>query len=169
MCNYGDKLMPELVSRCQVISLNAPPEKDIIFFCWKILKKEKVIIKDKIAIIEMIRKLYPDIRGIINTLQYNTIDNTIDEIKIIEVSIIYKEVLENIKKVDLNEIRRILRSNAVNYSDLYNFLFSSIDEFKSPGDMIIEIGDALYRDSFFSIKEINFMRFIARCIKEKYI
>ena len=37
------------------------------------------------------------------------------------------------------------------------YIFDNVEAFKSPGDVIIEIGERLYRDSFVSIKEINFI------------
>jgi hypothetical protein len=40
---------------------------------------------------------------------------------------------------------------------------------KSPGDAIIEIADALYRDSIVAIKEINFIGFVLKIIKKGII
>jgi DNA polymerase III delta prime subunit len=164
-CNYGNKVIPELQSRCQVIELNGPPMKDIGMQCLKILKAEKVTIKNKTAISDTIKKLYPDIRKIINTLQMNTIDGILDTVKIEEVNEVYSKILKCAQKSDLDEIRKMLRSNAINYTELYSFFFENVGGFKSPGDAIIVISEHLYRDSIIAIKEINFLAMIVDMLK----
>jgi len=69
----------------------------------------------------------------------------------------------------LEDIRRTLRSNAVNYNDLYNFLYDNVGHFKSPGDMIIKIGEHLYKHNIISIKEINFMAMVVESMKKGFI
>lgn len=164
-CNYGNRVIPELQSRCQVIELNGPPMKDIGIHCLKILKSEGITVKNKIAISDTIKKLYPDIRKIINTLQMNSVDGILDTVKIEECNEVYAHILKNMKKGDLDEIRRSLRSNAINYPELYSFLFEQVGEFKSPGDAILSIGEHLYRDSIIAIKEINFMAMVVDMMK----
>lgn len=168
-CNYGNKVIPELQSRCQVIELNGPPMKDIGMQCLKILKAEKVTVKNKTAISDTIKKLYPDIRKIINTLQMNTIDGILDTVKIEECNEIYSMILKCMKKGDLDEIRKILRSNAINYVELYSYLFEQAGSFKSPGDAIIEIGEFLYRSSLIAIQEINFMTLVVTLLKRNIV
>ncbi len=168
-CNYGNKVIPELQSRCQVIELNGPPMKDIGIHILKILKEENVKVKNKSAISDVIKKLYPDIRKIINTLQMNTIDGVLDTVKIEEVNEVYSNIFKNMKKGDLDEIRKILRSSAVNYTELYSYLFEQAGEFKSPGDAILLIGEHLYRDGIIAIKEINFLCMIVDMMKRGII
>lgn len=164
-CNYGNKVIPELQSRCQVIELNGPPMKDIGIHILKILKEEKVKVNNKSAISDVIKKLYPDIRKMINTLQMNTIDGVLDTVKIEEVNEVYSNIFKSMKKGDLDEIRKILRSNAVNYTELYSYLFEQVGEFKSPGDAILEIGEFLYRSSIIAIQEINFLCMVVGMMK----
>jgi DNA polymerase III delta prime subunit len=168
-CNYGHKVIPELQSRCQVIELNGPPMKDIGAHCLKILKAENITVKNKAAISETIKRLYPDIRKIINTLQMNSINNVLDTVKIEEVNQVYSDILKYIKAGDLDEIRKSLRSNAINYPELYSYMYENAGEFKSPGDAILAIGEHLYRDSIIAIKEINFMAFVVEMIKRGII
>lgn len=164
-CNYGNKVIPELQSRCQVIELNGPPMKDIGMHILKILKAEKVTVKNKSAISEIIKKFYPDIRKIINTIQMNTIDGVLDTVKVEECNEVYSIIFKCMKKGDLDEIRKTLRSNAINYVELYSYLFENAGEFKSPGDAILAIGEHLYRDSIIAIKEINFLSMVVDMMK----
>lgn len=162
MCNSPHKIIPEIHSRCQSIDLSNPPAKDIYLHCTKILKKEKVKIQDKSQLVDLIKKVYPDIRKIINTLQYNNVNGIIKNIKTMANEDIYENILNSMLKSNINDLRQILKSNVIDYAELYSYLFENIGEFKSPGDAIILISEYLYRNSFVSIKEINFMGMIAK-------
>lgn len=165
MCNYGHKVIPELQSRCQVIEMGQPPLKDIAKFVMSILKSEKVKVDKLENIITVVKKLYPDIRGTINTLQLNTVDKEITNIKLANANGVYDKILQFSKAADLDGIRKTLRSNTINYTELYQYFFDNVDDFKSPGDAIIEIADAMYRDGIVAIKEINFVGCVLKMLK----
>lgn len=165
MCNYGHKVIPELQSRCQVIEMNNPPIKDITKFAISILKHEKVKVEKPEAVLDVIKQLYPDIRKIVNTLQLNTINGKLSSIKLENINNVYSSIFKMIKEVDLDGIRKTLRSNTINYTELYQYMFDNVGEFKSPGDAIIEIAEAMYRDSIIAIKEINFISFVLKLVK----
>jgi DNA polymerase III delta prime subunit len=166
MCNYGNKLMIELISRCQVIELGTPPAKKIFEFVTDILNKENVDVKNKKVIVDIIKKLYPDIRSIVNTLQYNTMNKVLDSVVIEKSNEVYKNIFDKMKIGDIDGIRKDLRSFSINYPELYQYLFDNVEGSKSPGDFIIAIGEALYRDAIVAIKEINFISFIVKCMKQ---
>ena len=167
--NYDHLIMDELFSRCQTIYINNPPAKEIYKHCMMILKAEGIEVKNKKSVIEVIKTLYPDIRRTINTLQLNSFNGVIDSINIKNIRDVYQAILEAMLKNDFNTIRVILRSNTISYPDLYKHIFDNVNEFKSPGDMIIEIGQYMYQDSIVSIKEINFMAMVAKGFKNGYI
>jgi DNA polymerase III delta prime subunit len=170
ICNYGHMILPELQSRCQTISFGNLPMKDIGVHCMKILKAEGVKIKDTKIVSEIIKRYYPDVRKIVNTLQLNTIDGKIDAIVVLDnVNEVYMDILKMMKKSDIEGVRKSLRSNSVNYPDLYQFLFDEAGTFKSPGDMIIQVADALFRNGLVAIQEINFMGFVVSCMKKGFI
>lgn len=166
MCNYGHKIIPELQSRCQVVEMGSPPMKDVAKFVMGILKKENIKVDNLESVVDVVKKLYPDIRKTINTLQLNTHNKRITNVVLENVKGIYSTILKMIQTSDMDGIRRTLRSNTINYSELYQYLFDNVGEFKSPGDAIIEIADALYRDSIIAIKEINFIGCIMKMIKK---
>ena len=168
-CNYGHKMIKELLSRCQVIELNNPPGKKIYEHCMSILEREKIDVPKKDVVVNIIRRLYPDIRRIINTLQMSVNNGVLDVAKFESSTDVYGSVLQAMKSSDIDGIRKLLKSNIINYPELYQYLFDEVGEFKSPGDMIIDIGEALYRDSIIAIKEINFMAFTLKGLKEGHI
>jgi replication factor C subunit 2/4 len=165
-CNYGHKMIPEIKSRCQVIEMENPPAKQIYYHVSEILKKEKVKVKDPKVVVSLIKDLYPDIRGIINTLQLNTVEGAIDSIRYDQTTEVYNKILNHIIKREVEEIRKVLRNHTVNYVDIYKHLFDNVGEFKSPGDAILLIGEYLYRDSLIAIREINFMTMVVDMMKK---
>ena len=165
-CNYGHKMIKEIQSRCQVIELNNPPAKEIYHHIMDILKKEKVEVKDPKAIVAIIKQLYPDMRKMIHTLQLNVINGKLDSIRLDEVSEVQGKILEAIQAKDLEGIRKLIRNHSVNYPDLYHHIYENVGDFKSPGDVIIAVGEHLYRDSIVAIKEVNFMAMVASLIKK---
>jgi len=169
MCNYSQKIIPEIMSRCQCINLNSPPPKDIFLFLMKLLKNEKVVLESKEDLVSLIKNCYPDIRSMINALQMNVIKGKIEHINIENINTIYEEIFKSLKNQDLDNIRKILRSNMIMYPELYQYLFDKVGEFKSPGDAIIEIGTALYRDAVIAIREIGFITMCAKMLRGGYV
>lgn len=172
-CNYFHKLLEELVSRCQVFNLNSPPAKEIYSHCIKILEKENIEIVNekpfKKSLVETIRKLYPDIRRTLNSLERSIVNGKIEIVESKGAEEVYSEILKFAKEQDLEEIRKLLRSNPVDYVSLYNYLYENLEVFNSPGDAVLEIGEYLYRDGFVAIKEVNFMTMIVKMIKNGII
>lgn len=165
-CNYPYKIIPEIHSRCQMIDLSAPPAKAIYLHIMDILKNEKIKVQDKQQIVELIKKLYPDIRSIINTVQFNCVNGKIGKIKIFLYEDLFNNILDMILKGNINELRKTIKSNQFDYVKLYEHLYENLGEFSSPGDALILISEYLYRNSFSSIKEINFMGMITKMMKE---
>jgi len=168
-CNYGHKMIPELLSRCQVVELNNPPLKEIGKFILNIIKKEKIKVANNDEIISLIKTYYPDIRRIVNTLQYNIVNGAINHIKMDNVNSVHDEILKAMKNGDINEIRKILRSNSIIYTELYQYLFESVGDFNDPGNAIILIGEHLYRDAICAIKEINFVTMVVKMMRDKIV
>ena len=156
LANYENNIIPELKSRCQMIKMDNPPAKKIFEFCSYILKSEKVTFNPQ-TVVSIIRKCHPDIRKIIWSLQENTINGKLIGDKISASEDTWKAVLSGMLQGDVDGVRKTLKSNYINYTELYAYLFDNVGEFKSPGDAIIEIGEHLYRNEIVAIPEINFM------------
>jgi hypothetical protein len=124
---------------------------------------------NKVVLKDMIKELYPDIRGIVNTLQMSIKNNKLDRAVYMRPDEAFQDVLNAMKRKDLDEIRKILRSTWISYPDLYAFLFDSVGVFNSPGDAILSIGEALRWDSLVAIKEINFMTMVVDMSKRNLI
>ena len=169
LANYPQKIIDPIKSRCQTITLNDPPKDQLLKFCFKILKSENIEVRNKSGVVEIIKAHYPDIRQIVNTLQLNCVNGIFDVVKISTSSDIFDKIYESMKNKDIDDIRRTLRSEGVDYTELYNYLYERAPESKSPGDFVISIGEYMYRDSFVAIKEINFMAFFFEMMKKGVI
>jgi hypothetical protein len=131
----------------------------------KILEKEGIKVKDKSKIVELIKKLYPDIRLIINTIQLNVDGRVLEEIKISTSEDTFSEILGYMINGQINEMRRVLKSNMIEYNSLYSYLYENLGEFKSPAEALILISEYMYRNGFVAIKEINFMGMVTKMMK----
>ena len=75
-------------------------------------------------------------------------------------------------KQDIEGLRKTLKSNYVNYDELYKYLYTlAIDddsvELKNIGEFLIDIGEYMYRNSLIAIPEVNFMSFYFNCLKKE--
>jgi DNA polymerase III delta prime subunit len=170
--NYHDKLLPELKSRCQFIHFPDPPLKEVAKKCIHILKEEDIEY-DVQDVVALCKQCYPDIRHTINTLKENVYDGELaHDLTISSTNDIYKELIELMNKKDPTGVRKFLRSNPIDYTRLYEFLYSVImdneeDEiFKNDMTSILHLTEASYRDTFVAIKEINFMNCYFRMLKD---
>jgi replication factor C small subunit len=166
--NYINKMIPELRSRCEIVEFANPPADLLGRKCIKILKAEGITSINKEVLVRIIKKYYPDMRKIINTLKISVTDGKLERMMVSSYENKYKELLDFIVAHELEGIRKILRSYQIPYGELYEYLFENLpghDKVKQPGDAIIEISEALYRDYFVLNKEINFMGMVMRMIK----
>jgi replication factor C small subunit len=168
ICNYESYIIDEIKSRCQIIKFDNPPKKEVGKLCLKILKKEKVEFK-AVDVIEIVKKTYPDVRKCINVLQQNVINGELTGSSISASEELFEKILDLILKKDIESVREELKSNYIPYPDLYEYLYNEAGRFKQPGLAILSIGEHLYRDISFPIKEINFMRMVVEFIYNKVV
>jgi replication factor C small subunit len=72
-CNYLERIIDPLQSRCQVLKITPPSKKEVAQHVANVLDQEDISYENfNIAFI--VNKHYPDIRKILNTCQVNTVD-----------------------------------------------------------------------------------------------
>lgn len=173
-CNYVDKVIPAIQSRCQLFNLKPPSKRDVAKRMLMILENENIVFQ-KEDLIEVINKNYPDIRRIINTLQKYVLNNTLQLDKSDNIDVDYLTSIVNVlksnidKKEKFNSIRQILADNYVkDYNILYRFLYDNIEIYASgfASTIILIIADAQYKDALVVDHEINVMAMFAQIIME---
>ena len=167
-CNYVEKIIDPIQSRCQVFGVTPPSRKDVAIRLAHICDNEGVKF-DPTNIGTVVNSTYPDIRRSINALQRQIVDGNlvVDKTSIIAVDYMTK-VLDELKSSrKFNNIRKIIADSQVKtFEDLYRFLFDNIDEFASTkiSNCIVIIAEAQYQDTFVVDKEINVMAMFSKMI-----
>ena len=170
--NYHDKLLPELKSRCQFVHFPDPPLKEIAKKCILILKAEGIEYEAK-DVVELCKQTYPDIRHTFNTLKENCYEGVLSsDLVITSTNDIYDGLIEKMKTKDPSQVRKFLRSNPIDYTRLYNYIYDVIMDseddpiFKNDHIAILLLTEAAYRDTFSAIKEINFLNCYFKMLKD---
>ena len=130
-CNYVEKIIDPIQSRCQVFGVTPPSRKDVAERLLFITKTE-TIVEDKEAIVTIVNSTYPDIRRSINALQRQIVDDKIiiDEASLLEADYMTKVLDELTSGKSFTKIRQIIADSKVkNFEDLYRYLFDNIDQY----------------------------------------
>ena len=172
-CNYLERIIDPLQSRCQVLKITPPSKKDVAQYISTVLDKENIEyeLQDLVLIIN---KHYPDIRKILNTCQVNSVDGRLKiDTSILTSSNYTDAILKELKtpsKNSFKNIRQILAdSNLDDFEEIYRFLYDSLDEYGkndlAKTSIIIEIENYMYHANFRIDKEINVMALICSILK----
>ena len=172
-CNYLERIIDPLQSRCQVLKITPPSKKEVAQHVAGILEQESINYELNDLVL-VVNKHYPDVRKILNTCQVNTVEGklTIDKSLIASNSYtdaILKE-LKSANKSSFKNIRQILAdSNLSDFDEIYRFLYDNLDEYAKYGVqqamIIIEIENYMYHANFRIDKEINVMALISKILQ----
>ena len=171
-CNFVERIIDPLQSRCQVLKIVPPSKQDIAKHVAGILEKEEVsYTMDDIKI--LVSQFYPDVRKMLNTAQLSNQEGELNIDKSVIVSNSYTtQVVKELSKPkpSFNEIRQIIaNANVQDFEELYRFLYDNASAYAagSEGMVAIYINEYSYQANFRIDKEINCMALIARLIELK--
>ena len=166
-CNYKNRLIPALHSRCGVVEFTIPnsekPKLASQFFeRVEIILQEKNVKYDKRVIAEVINKHFPDWRRILNELQRYSVSGTIDAgilVNISEVNI--KELMLSMKNKEFTNVRRWVVDNLDNdpvrlLKSIYDNMYEYVDGPSIPHVVVI-LGEYQYKSAFVADQEINML------------
>lgn len=171
VCNYPEKIIPEIFSRCPLIEFGNPPIKELAAKCKHILDAEGVEYDLK-NVISLVKMTGTDVRHTINTLQLNVFDGKLNGAIVVKsVNEVFDNIIESMMSGNPANVRVALRSGAVDYTRLYDSLYNRLldsenDVFKNDSSALLLITEAAYRNEFVAIKEINFMNMYLKFMKE---
>ena len=164
-CNYINKIIPALHSRCTVIDFaikNGQKVKTANAFMKRlddILKKENVEY-DKKVLAELIQKYYPDFRRTINELQRYSVRGKIDSGILFSLSEANtKELVATLKEKRFNDMRKWVVQNldkeaSFLFKTIYDVLYTALDS-KSIPQAILILAGYQYKSAFVADQEIN--------------
>ena len=171
-CNYHEKIIEPILSRCQTFAVNPPSKKEVAVHVTEILNKEGIRfdIKD---VADIISSFYPDIRRVMNTCQ---LQSSKGELKVDKQTILQADFKNKIvdllasgeeKRNAYMQIRQIVGDNKVNdFAELYSALYERLDDYAAgnTANVILELAQGQFRDALVIDKEICFMATIIAII-----
>jgi DNA polymerase III delta prime subunit len=171
-CNYVEKVIDPIQSRCQTFQIVPPTKKDVAVQVSQILSKEGVKFEPK-DLVPIIDSGYPDIRKIINTCQLNSSKGQLklDTTSVID-SDIKTKVVEILKSNDDKrnkyvKIRQAIADARVqDFTEFYTYLYEKVDEYgkNSISNIILILSESQHKDALVVDKEITFMATIIQIV-----
>lgn len=170
-CNYVERIIDPLQSRCQVLKIVPPSKRDVAKHLAGILDKESITFELE-DLKSIVNQFYPDLRKCINTIQLNNKDGILSLDKTILVSSNYidKVITELKGKADFKTIRQIIvNSNSDDFDELFRALYERASEYLpgKEGTAAILINDHQYKSNFRIDKEINTSSLLQQLINNK--
>jgi DNA polymerase III delta prime subunit len=163
-CNYKNKLIDPLHSRCAVIDFalkNGEKAQMASAFMKRIqsvLQSENVDYDDKV-VAELIKKHFPDFRRVINELQRYSQLGKIDTGILSQISdVTINDIIKYIKEKDFGAIRKWVASNDIDATAFYRKLYDNLYEVLKPQSIpqaVLILADYQYKGAFVADQEIN--------------
>jgi len=174
-CNYKNRLIEPLHSRCSVIEFAIPnSEKPALaseFFERVVhILKEQEIKYDKRVIAEVINKHFPDWRRVLNELQRYSVSGIIDAGILAHIGEInLNELMKALKEKHFSEVRKWVTQNGDNdpttiFRKIYDGISNHLKDTSIPQAVLI-IADYQYKSAFVADQEIN----LVACLTEMMV
>ena len=173
-CNYVEKIIDPIQSRCQTFGINPPSKADVAKRTAKILQDEGIEFDMK-DLASIVNSNYPDIRRILNTCQRQVIDNKLklDKESLMQANYMIKvlEILKSntSKKDSFTAIRQLLADSKVkDFTAMYTYLYDNLDDYATGhlAAVILTLAESQSTDSFSVDKEIHIMAMFIKILEE---
>jgi DNA polymerase III delta prime subunit len=175
-CNYKNRIIPELHSRCSVVEFKIPsaekPKLAAKFFkrVVEILKKENVEYDPKV-VASVVEKHFPDFRRTLNELQRYAATGKIDSgilSNLLDVSI--NQLVEALKKKEFSTMRKwVAEHSDLDATTLFRKMYDTSSEFLKPGSvpqLVMIVADYQYKQAFVADSEINMVACLTEIMVE---
>jgi DNA polymerase III delta prime subunit len=164
-CNYVEKIIDPIQSRCQTFQIIPPTKKDVAVQISKILTEERIQFELK-ELVPIVDSSYPDIRKIINTCQLNSSKGIlkIDSSSISDADVRVK-IIDILKSKDdkrnryVNLRQAVADSRVQDFTELYTHLYKKVNDYAvgNTSAVIMILAQGQYKDAMIVDKEICFM------------
>ena len=170
-CNFVERIIDPLQSRCQVLKIVPPTKKDVAKHLAGILDKESISFEIN-DLVPLVNQYYPDLRKCINTIQLSTQDNILklDQSVLVSSNYIDKIITALSNKAKFNDIRQIIAdSNNDDFDELFRALYERSSEYLpgKEGTAAILINEHQYKANFRIDKEINISSLLQQILNTK--
>ena len=171
-CNFVERIIDPLQSRCQVLKIVPPSKKEVAIHLASVMASEGTTYEmEDLKII--VNQYYPDLRKCLNVIQLSTQDQKLSIDKSVLVSSNYMvQVLKELSNAKPNwkNIRQIIaNANVQDFEEFYRYLYDNVSVYADgmEGMVAIYINEYSYQSNFRIDKEINVMALIAKLIELK--
>ena len=171
-CNFVERIIDPLQSRCQVLKVVPPSKKEVAVHLASVMATEGTAYEME-DLKTIVNQYYPDLRKCLNTIQLSTQDQKLTIDKSVLVSSNYMtQVLKELsnEKPKWRNIRQIIAdANVSDFEELYRYLYDHAYVYAScrEGMVAIYINEYSYQSNFRIDKEINCMALIQKLIELK--
>ena len=166
-CNYKQKIIEPLHSRCAVIEFKVEnKDKQIIaaqFFkrATQILKQEGIEFDPKV-VAELVTKYFPDWRRVLNELQRYSVSGKIDSGILVNMTHdSFKDLVGHLKERNFTEVRKWVAKNSdADTTALFREFYDNANEYIEPStipNLILVLSDYQYKAAFVADHELNIM------------
>jgi DNA polymerase III delta prime subunit len=165
-CNYKNRIIEPLHSRCAVIEFKINGNKAILASQFMtrlegVLKREDIGFEEEV-IAELIMKHFPDFRRVLNELQRYSVSGVIDSgilVNIAEVNM--KELMTHLKKKEFTQVRKWVVDNIDNdpvkvFRRIYETLYQYMKPSSIPAAVLV-LGKYQYYSAFVADNEVNLL------------
>lgn len=171
-CNYPNRIIKELHSRCSVIDFNIPkeerPELAGTFYkrAMNVLEMEGIPCDNKV-VAEVVKQYFPDFRRTLNEFQRYSGTGSIDTgilTNLKQESL--TELVKNLKEKNFTNVRKWIGENSdIDQTGFYRSLYDTATEFMTASSipqLVLILGKYQYQAAFAADQEIN----MAACLIE---
>jgi len=159
-CNYPNKIIPALHSRCQRLHIEKTDMTEFIKRVETILQKENIEF-DLETLATYVSATYPDLRKCINNVQMNSLDGKLHSPESTDSSTDYRvEMIDLFKKGKISEARKLVCGQArpEEMEEIYRWLYENVSIFGDEPQQekaILIIKQGLVDHTLVSDPEIN--------------
>lgn len=171
-CNFVERIIDPLQSRCQVLKIVPPSKKEVAIHLASVMASEGTTYEmEDLKII--VNQYYPDLRKCLNVIQLSTQDQKLSIDKSVLVSSNYMvQVLKELSNAKPNwkNIRQIIaNANVQDFEEFYRYLYDNVSVYADgmEGMVAIYLNEFSYQSNFRIDKEINAMALIQKIIELK--
>lgn len=164
-CNYVEKVINPIQSRCQTYQIVPPTKKDVAVQVAKILQLEGVSFEPQ-NIVTIVDASYPDIRKIINTCQLSSSKGVLklDKTNIME-SDIRSKIVEILQSKDNShnkymKLRQSIADSRIqDFTEIYTYLYEKVTDYghDKTAAVILLLAEGQYKEAQVVDKEIQMM------------
>ena len=175
-CNFVNKIIAPLHSRCSVIDFKLPKEEkgsmgaSMYKRACEILNLENIEY-DKKVVAEVVRKFFPDNRRILNELQRYSVTGKIDAgilVNFEDVNI--KTLIDGLRNKEFTNVRKWVAQNVDgDTTQIFRKIYDSMHEYVAPASIpqvVVTLADYQYKSAFVVDQEINIMAMLTELMVE---